>query len=64
MDMVEGHVAWPAHTPKHVVIEAEYVGHLLVVSTKVRFLQASILNKSTDNDIDPVLAITQFRLHW
>jgi hypothetical protein len=56
-------MAWPAHSPKHVASKAEYVGHLLIVGTEVSFLHASTLNKSTDNDIDPALAITQFRLH-
>jgi len=30
--MVKGHMAWPAHSPTHVVSEAEHVERLLVVS--------------------------------
>jgi len=33
----ECHMARPAHSPKHVVSEAEYVGCLLIVSTELKF---------------------------
>jgi len=44
---MKGHMARPAHSPKHVVSKAEYVGRLPAVSTEVNFLHASTLNKST-----------------
>jgi len=47
---MKGHMVRLAHRPNHIVSEAEYVGHLLVVSSEVNVLRAATLNKITDND--------------